>query len=64
LKRKLDHYEKMLLEKEIQLRIALDQIELLQRRNNTNDLFDRLDKEKEQEKMQRMLNKGDSGNDQ
>ncbi len=54
----------MLLEKGMQLRIALDQIELLQRRNNTNDLFDRLDKEKEQEKMQRMLNKGDSGNDQ
>jgi len=32
LKRKLDYYEKILLEKEIQLRIALDQIELLKKR--------------------------------
>jgi len=34
LKRKLDYYEKILLEKEIQLRIALDQIELLKKTNN------------------------------
>jgi len=32
LKRKLDYCEKILLEKEIQLRIALDQIELLKKR--------------------------------
>jgi len=34
LKRKLDYYEKILLEKEIQLRIALDQIELLKKTND------------------------------
>ena len=34
LKRKLDYYEKILLEKEIQLRIALDQVELLKKTND------------------------------
>ncbi len=34
MKRKLNYYSKILLEKEIQLRIKLDQIELLKKTNN------------------------------
>ena len=34
LNRKIDYYEKILLEKEIELRTALDQIELLKKTNN------------------------------
>jgi len=34
----LDYYEKILLEKEIQLRIALDQIELLKKRTTKNGI--------------------------
>jgi len=37
LKRKLDYYEKILLEKEVQLRIALDQIELLKKTNSKKE---------------------------
>ncbi len=37
LKRKLEYYEKILLEKEVQLRIALDQIELLKKTNNKKE---------------------------
>lgn len=48
---------------EISFRVLSNKFEHILR-DNTDILFDRLDKEKEQEKMQRMLNKGDSGNDQ
>ena len=48
---------------EISFRVLSNKFEHILR-DNTDILFDRLDKEKEQKKMQRILNRGNRGNDQ